>query len=280
MRSLVYVAIVSLVLGTGCEKKQIEPEVETKVIGHGGNGFQMFTNPYPSNTVVSIRRALEGAGADGVEVDVQLSKDGIPVLYHDMMLESQTSGTGCIPEMTWDELKDFKYRRDIGNEIYSDEKLTRLEDVFILFSKYQPKPELHLDLRLENTCGTAPVESEYLEVITSMISKYNAEKWVIIESGKKEFLEKLSSPESQYRLALDCGSPLKEADWLNSNQIESVVCGDGGISDEDLVFIKNSGIKLILFNVKTQSSVKSALSKRPYAVQTDNLELMQEYLRN
>ena len=48
-----------------------------KVLGHRG-----YSGEYPENTMLAFQKAFE-TGCDGVELDVQLSKDGIPVIMHD-----------------------------------------------------------------------------------------------------------------------------------------------------------------------------------------------------
>lgn len=60
------------------------------VIGHRG-----AAGLAPENTLVSLRRArLEGA--TWVEFDVKLSRDGVPILFHDDTLERTTSGRGPV----------------------------------------------------------------------------------------------------------------------------------------------------------------------------------------
>lgn len=68
------------------------------VIGHGGTGFQSLINPLPTNSFMSIKNAVDGLNADGVEIDLQVSKDGIPILFHDAPLEKATNCTGCLNE--------------------------------------------------------------------------------------------------------------------------------------------------------------------------------------
>lgn len=58
----------------------------------------------PENTMAAFRKALE-AGADGLEFDVQLSKDGVPVIIHDEKLERTTSGQGLVKDYTLAELQ-------------------------------------------------------------------------------------------------------------------------------------------------------------------------------
>jgi glycerophosphoryl diester phosphodiesterase len=53
----------------------------------------------PENTLAGLRTALE-FGADGMEVDVQATADGVPVLLHDPTVDRTTDGQGDISKMT------------------------------------------------------------------------------------------------------------------------------------------------------------------------------------
>ncbi len=53
----------------------------------------------PENTILAIARGL-ATGADGVECDVRLAADGVPVVIHDPTLERTTSGTGAVRGLT------------------------------------------------------------------------------------------------------------------------------------------------------------------------------------
>jgi len=58
----------------------------------------------PENTLMGIRQALD-MRCDGVEVDVQLSADGVPVLFHDDDLQRTTNATGLLADRTYTELQ-------------------------------------------------------------------------------------------------------------------------------------------------------------------------------
>src|SRR5512136_457455 len=60
----------------------------------------------PQNTLTAFRRALE-LGADGVELDVHLSADGVPVVMHNFEVDELTDGTGRITDKTLAELKEL-----------------------------------------------------------------------------------------------------------------------------------------------------------------------------
>ncbi len=58
----------------------------------------------PENTLAGIRAALE-IGADAVEIDVQASADGVPVLMHDQTLDRTTNGSGDLASLTLEQLQ-------------------------------------------------------------------------------------------------------------------------------------------------------------------------------
>ncbi len=69
----------------------------------------------PENTIAAFDRGM-GAGADGLELDVRLSRDGIPVVHHDPALERTTNGAGPVSSMTAGELA----RVDAGHHFAVD----------------------------------------------------------------------------------------------------------------------------------------------------------------
>src|SRR5919202_3540380 len=72
-----------------------------KVVGHRG-----AMGHCPENTLASFARALE-LGADWIECDVHLSRDGVPVVIHDETLDRTTDGHGLVAEHTLAELKQL-----------------------------------------------------------------------------------------------------------------------------------------------------------------------------
>jgi glycerophosphoryl diester phosphodiesterase len=74
----------------------------------------------PENTMRSFRRAAE-VGCDLIELDVHLSRDGVPVVIHDETLERTTNGIGRVADHTWAQLRSL----DAGR----GEHIPALEDV-------------------------------------------------------------------------------------------------------------------------------------------------------
>src|ERR671938_442670 len=87
------------------------------VVGHRG-----AMGHCPENTLASFERGLE-LGADWIEVDVHLSRDGALVVIHDETLERTTNGSGLVRERTLAELQ----RLDAGH----GERIPTLEEVLV-----------------------------------------------------------------------------------------------------------------------------------------------------
>ncbi|MEF3307557.1 glycerophosphodiester phosphodiesterase family protein [Paenibacillus sp. GYB004] len=95
------------------------------VVGHRG-----AAGDAPENTLGSFALAVE-QGADAVELDVHLSKDGSIVVCHDAKVNRTTTGRGAIAELLTRELKQL----DAGmwhSDRYAGERLPLLEEVFDL----------------------------------------------------------------------------------------------------------------------------------------------------
>jgi glycerophosphoryl diester phosphodiesterase len=70
-----------------------------KVVAHRG-----YSGRYPENTMLAFKKAAE-AGADEIEMDVQLSKDGTVVITHDESVERVTGLKGWVRDLDFTELQ-------------------------------------------------------------------------------------------------------------------------------------------------------------------------------
>ena len=80
----------------------------------------------PQNTLPAFRKSFE-IGCDGVETDIHLTKDGVPVLCHNFTIDETSTGNGAIKDMTLEELLQFDFGSYKGEE-FKDTKIPLLED--------------------------------------------------------------------------------------------------------------------------------------------------------
>ena len=86
----------------------------------------------PENTLEAFALAVE-MGADGVELDVHITKDGHVVVNHDERIDRTSNGQGYIADYTLEELRCF----DFGYKFYGERKgikLPTLDEVYELLA--------------------------------------------------------------------------------------------------------------------------------------------------
>lgn len=129
------------------------------VIGHRGAAAYA-----PENTLVGIRTAYD-MGVDWVELDVKLTKDSIPILFHDDTIERTTNGGDSkIADLTYAEIKDLE-AGSWFSEGYIGEPIPTLEEAVELLI------ELDMGLNLEiKPCASR--ERETTEAALDILSKY------------------------------------------------------------------------------------------------------------
>ena len=92
---------------------------------------------YPENSLSAFKRALDEGY--GIETDVRLTKDGIPVLHHDATLMRSCGAEGNIHDYTYKELQQFRLFK-------SEQKIPRLSDFLALVQGRMP---LIIEYKLE-----------------------------------------------------------------------------------------------------------------------------------
>jgi glycerophosphoryl diester phosphodiesterase len=140
----------------------------THIFAHrGASGYA------PENTMAAFQKALE-MGADGIELDVHLSKDGHLIVCHDETLQRTTNGMGWIKDMTLEEIRQY----DGGswfNKTYLGEKVPVLQEVLDLIRS----TKILLNVEIKNGIVIYPgIERK----VINLIRRYGLEERTTISS--------------------------------------------------------------------------------------------------
>lgn len=156
-----------------------------------------FSDRYPENTMLSFQKAIE-AGCDGIELDVQLSKDGEPVIIHDERLKRTTRAPGYVWEYTLAELKRLdasgKYHR-----LYGKNGIPTLREYFALTADRTVITNIELKTEVNTYPG---IEKKVLE----LLDEYKLRNRVIVSSFHPDSLIRFR------KLAPDVSCGLLEGD--------------------------------------------------------------------
>ncbi|MUV39710.1 Glycerophosphodiester phosphodiesterase [Lentibacillus sp. JNUCC-1] len=162
--------------------------MQTMIIAHRGASKQA-----PENTLPAFDLAWQ-AGAEGIETDVQLTKDHVPVLIHDERINRTTNGSGYVKDYTFNELKQF----DAGgwfDKSFSGTGIISLDD----FLNWLSDKPLYLNLELKNN----KIEYKDLEVIVvEHLNHYRILNDTTLSSFNPHSIERLNQMNPEIDTAL------------------------------------------------------------------------------
>lgn len=133
-----------------------------------------FCGKYPENTMLAFRKAVE-VGADGIEMDVQYTKDGQLVIIHDERVDRTCDGKGLVCEMTLEELQKLDASAGYRG-MYGVNRIPTLREYFELV-----KPVKGFITNIELKTGN----NEYKgieKMVGDMIREFGLEDRIIISS--------------------------------------------------------------------------------------------------
>ncbi|MFA0013142.1 glycerophosphodiester phosphodiesterase family protein [Vibrio lentus] len=135
----------------------------------------------PENTLVSIEQAAK-AGATWIEIDAQLSADGIPMVFHDKAVNRCTNGTGNIADLDLTALKALDAGSWFGSEFIGT-------SIPMLSEALDKCLELGLTLNLEIKIYDDKAIKPLVDQVVALIKQkdFPSEK-LLISSFKKEAL--------------------------------------------------------------------------------------------
>ncbi|NCO03109.1 MAG: glycerophosphoryl diester phosphodiesterase [Alphaproteobacteria bacterium] len=129
-----------------------------KVIGHRGAAAYA-----PENTIEGIHTAAD-MGIKWVELDVKLTKDDIPIIFHDETLDRTTNGSGLVAETPYDYIRQLECGSWYGDS-FAGIKIPTLEEVVdVLIER-----DMGLNLEIKPCPGR---EKETAEAALDMLSHY------------------------------------------------------------------------------------------------------------
>lgn len=132
----------------------------------------------PENTLSSFYLGLL-QGANGIETDVQRTKDGVLVLFHDDTINRVTDGSGALSDYTFNELKKLKIYGNSTTSFY--DRIVTLKEFLEKFSFY--------DIQFAIELKGAGVEEETL----SMVKEVGVFEKTTFTSFNFDYIKKLKN---------------------------------------------------------------------------------------
>ncbi len=172
-----------------------------KVIGHRGAAAYA-----PENTIEGIHTAAD-IGVKWVELDVKLTKDDVPILFHDDDLERTTNGHGLVAEITYEELKQLEAGSWFSDS-FAGIKIPTLEEAIDALIER----DLGLNLEIKPCPGR---EKDTAEIALDILSQYwDNHDGLLISSFEHVSLEAAMDVATDWPRGLLLGGDEISDNWL------------------------------------------------------------------
>lgn len=241
---------------------QHRPWPHPRIIGHRGGGTLA-----PENTLAGIRRAAE-LGFGGVEFDVMLTADKIPVLIHDETLERTTNGRGRIAATPYARLASLDaggwfgpaYR---GEGVPTFEQAARICIELGLWTNVEIKPASGFERETASVAAGLVAELWTGAANRPLLSSFHRTCLEVAQSAAPEF-------ERGYL------TDRIERGWRESVQqlgCVSVHCNSEHLTEAQADDVKGAGYGLLCYTVNDTDTAQRLFSWGVDAIFTDRLDL-------
>lgn len=230
--------------------------MRTLIVGHRGS-----KGTTPENTLLSFKRALE-TGCDGLERDVHLSKDGVPVVIHDETLDRTTDGKGLVGAHTLEQLKHV----DAGSwfdQAYKGETIPTLAEVLDLLRDHQFAGMLNFELKTDEIAYP-----EIEETVLALVAAYRPSYRVVYSSFNYQTLERLHQLNPAIEFGILFEKIGQELEQLHSGQPVQAWHGRYTLLNK-LLRSNKKGIPLRLWTVNSYFDLRYCMSKQVETIITD-----------
>ncbi len=232
------------------------------VLGHGGMGIG---HTYPMNSYESIAYALN-LGADGVEIDIDMTKDSVLVAFHDLELSDRTNASGALYTKTWDDISEVTYK----DPLYKGYKLLKMDHLFSGLGNQSNKLFI-LDCKNYNEDTGANYRYSFCRAVLKLIDTYQLQDNVILEFKRIELIKTMKELRQDIKILIyaeyDYGLMMAQ-----QHQLEGIVISVDAISKEQVALAHNKQLMVAVLNAHSAKRNIDAIKKHVDIIQTDKLQ--------
>lgn len=250
--------IILISISFSCNKDVNKPLVT--VYGHAGMSIYDERTIYPPNSFESIQHAVEIIRVEGVEIDIQMTKDSVLVLYHDTFISNSPGFNGCIGNYDWSVIKDMPIN-------FSKYKVCDLKSV--LDYTVSKNIKVYLDIKEFNFCEGKVFDFDLIASgIDSIILDYSDYQKGLIMIGA--FSVDLLNRVNLINKCLEGTKITKTIRDAQLNGFNNILFKNNIINKDSICVIDTSGLNWGVFGGKANGEIRKSISFSPDFMISDN----------
>ena len=149
---------------------------------------------YPENTLLAFEQAAAVKNLTGIELDIQMTKDGELVVIHDERVDRTTEGIGFVRDYTLSQLKKLHIHADS----YPSQTIPTMSEVFDLLEQ-RLKTGLRLNIELKN--GVYPYDGMEKKIMED-VYKRGVQEAIVYSTFYAKSLERLREIDGNAELGI------------------------------------------------------------------------------
>lgn len=209
----------------------------------------------PENTMAAVRLALAEPAIFAMEIDVQLSSDGVPVLIHDFTLGRTTNGKGLVKDHTLQQLREL----DAGSwldERFTGERIPTLDEVL-----QAVKGRCTLNIELKATSDMYP---GIAEKVLALLEQHDMKQEVYITSFDHELIRHVRTLDETVVTGLIVGGrPVLMLEQLQEAGANILSMGYPYLTKELAVEAIEKGYKVVAWTLDDPEHIRTVMSWHP-----------------
>ncbi|ANE48313.1 glycerophosphodiester phosphodiesterase [Paenibacillus swuensis] len=209
----------------------------------------------PENTLAAMKLALNESYVDWLELDVQLTKDGVPVVIHDFTLNRTTSGRGKVKDRTLEQIRSLDAGRWFG-PAYLGEKVPTLEEVLQLA---KGRCKLNIELKTKGTLYPGIEEN-----VLNLLEEYDMKRDVCITSFEPLALRNVRLLDSGISMGLIMdGRPADLLRRLDELDCDLLSISYKYLSEAFAATVIQSGFRIMAWTVNEEKHIRRIAAMHP-----------------
>lgn len=225
-----------------------------------------FSSEYPENTLPAFDAALDHP-IDGFEFDVQITADGVPILFHDSSLRRVAQSLSLVRFRTAAQMAQVDFGRWFDERFAGTGLLTL--DTFL--SRYAGRAKLLLELKVEKGITRGKRRRLLAETTVATVKKHEAAAWVSFLCFDLETLR------TCHQLAPDIPCVLNQRRGVflpNEPFLAGYSCSIKGLTPAFVATVHQAGKPVYCFTLNDETRLDQALEAGVDAVMSDKTPWM------